>query len=190
MKHLKNLGPCLLAAASLMSFASGASAATFTSPTGMEYTGALSASLEGSTLLKAGFAEITCTSGTIAGGVTTNNESEAGGPTSSVAFSNCGTATVKTENSVGTLKILKGSHALSGTGVEVKFTVAGTSCVYGMGTGTALGTATNTTVSGIDKVTLAISTKLPLIEGGFLCANPAPWTANYLVTTPSSSFLD
>jgi len=190
MKHLKMLGLFVMAAASLMAFAGSASAATFTSPTGTPYTGAISASLEESALLEAGFANITCTSGTVAGKITTNNETEASGETTSVSFSNCGSATVDTLNNKGILTILKGSRAVSGSGVEVTTAVFGTSCVYGLGAGTALGTATNTTVGGVDRVTLKINAKLPKISGGFLCASPATWTAGYNVTSPTPSFVD
>jgi len=48
MKHLKMLCLFVMAAASLTAFAGSASAATFTSPTGTEYTGHLTATLEGS----------------------------------------------------------------------------------------------------------------------------------------------
>lgn len=189
MKHLKIIGLALVAAAALMAFAGSASAATFTAPAGTTYTGALSSSLESgsSALLKAGFAEITCTSSTVAGSITTNNETEASGSTSSVAFSSCGSATVTTLSSKGTLKINKSTHAVSGTGTEVTVSLFGTDCVYGMGTGTTLGTATNS-ASG---VTLAIKTKLPLLSSNsFLCANPAEWTANYIVTSPTGSVID
>jgi len=189
MKHLKIIGLAVMAAAALMAFAGSASAATFTSPTGTEYTGALSASLEGSALLKAGFAEDTCTESTVSGKLTTNNETEASGATESVSFTKC-SLTTTTLSSKGTLKVAKGTHAVSGTGVEVTVSALGTSCVYGLGAGTSLGTATNTTVSGVDKVTLAITAKLEKISGGFACANPATWTANYIVTTPTSSFVD
>jgi len=187
MKHLKMLGLFAMAAAALMAFAGSASAQTLTAPAGTEYTGALESSLEGSALLKAGFAEITCTTGSVGGSVTTNNSTEASGSITSVKFSNCGSATVTTLNNNGTLTILKSTHAVSGTGTEVTTAVAGTSCVYGLGaTATALGTASNS-ASG---VTLAISAKLPKISGGFLCASPATWTASYLVTSPKSSVLD
>jgi hypothetical protein len=190
MKHLKMLGLFVMAAASLMAFAGSASAATFTSPTGTEYTGLMTATLEESALLEAGFANITCTEGTVAGKLTTNNETEASGETTSVSFSNCGGATVDTLNNKGTLTILKGSKAVSGSGVEVTTAVFGTSCVYGMGGGTALGLATNTVVNGEDKVTLEIHANLPRISGGFLCASPATWKAKYLVTSPTTSFVD
>jgi hypothetical protein len=195
MKYFKIVGLFVMAAASLIAFAGSASAAgTFTSPTGTAYTGLTSQTLEGSALIKAGFAEITCTTGTIAANLTTNNESEASGSTTSIAFSNCtspqGTPTVTTLSSKGTLKIVHGTHAVSGTGVEVTTAVLGTSCVYGMGTGTALGVITNTIVGGEDKVTLDIDASLPKISGGFLCASPAAWTLHALVTTPTTSFVD
>jgi len=192
MKHLKMLGLFAMAAAALMAFAGSASAQTFTAPAGTEYTSTIDATLEGSALLKAGFAEITCTTGTVAGTITTNNNTEASGPItgpkSGVSFSNCKEGqTVDTLSSVGNLTILKSTKAVSGTGVEVTTAVGGVSCVYGLGaTATSLGTATNT-ASG---VTLAISAKLPKISGGFLCASPATWTANYIVTSPEGSVLD
>ena len=186
MKHLKIVGLFVMAAASLMAIAGSASAAgTFTSPTGTAYKGAFGASLEGSTLLKAGFAEITCTTGTLAVTIERNNEEHVSGPFTSVSFSTCtspqGTPTVTTLSSTGTLTIRKGTHA-----------IIGTSCVYGMASGTSLGTANNTTggAGGADRVTLAISANLTKVSGGFLCASPAAWTASYVVTAPSPSFVD
>jgi len=189
MKNLKMLGLVVMAAASMMAFAGSASAATFTSPTGTEYTGAVDATLEGSALLKAGFAEDTCTESTAAGEITTNNDTHAAGPFTIIAFVKC-SLTTHVLSSTGTLTIAKSNTAVSGTGVEVTVSALGTSCVYGLGAGTALGTATNTSVGGVDKVTLAIKASLSKISGGFACANPASWTANYIVTTPTSSFVD
>jgi len=196
MKLLKMLGLFVMAAASLMAFAGSASAQTLTSPTNVAYFGEITESLDPGTsaLLKAGFAEITCTSSTVSGKVTTNNSTEASGEITSVSFSNCGSATVDTINNKGTLKVTHGTHVISGTGVEVTTSVAGTSCVYGMGTGTTLGTATNTQYDdeGVfrDRVTTDHSAKLPKVSGGFLCANPATWTANYVITKPTETFAD
>jgi hypothetical protein len=190
MNHLKKIGLLVIAAASLMALAGSASAFTLTSPTGTEFTGTMSTSLEGSALLEAGFANITCTTGTVAGKLTTNNETEASGEITSVSFSNCGSATVDTLNNKGTLTVLKGSKAASGTGVEVTTAVFGTSCVYGLGGGTSLGGMTNTVVGGVDKITLDVAALLGKISGGFLCASPAKWTANYIVTNPATSFVD
>jgi hypothetical protein len=186
MKHLKMLGLIGMAAAALLAFAGSASAATFTAPAGTAYTGSWGFSLEGSTILKAGFAEITCTSDTMGGSLTTNNETEASGSITSVALSGCGSSTVDTLNSKGTLKIAKSTHAVSGTGVEITTAALGTSCVYGFGSGTSLGTASNT-ASGI---TISIDVSLGKVSGGFLCANPATWKASYIWTTPKLPFLD
>jgi hypothetical protein len=190
MKHLKIVGLFVMAAALLMAIAGNATAATFTSPTGTEYTGNFSMSLEGSSLMKAGFAETTCTSSTIAGSWTRNDESHVSGRISSISFSSCGEATIDTINNTGTLTIAKGSHAVSATGVEITKSGLGVSCVYGFGAGISLGTAVDTVVSGSDKVTLAIKANMQLISGGFLCADPAAWTANYIFTTPTTSFVD
>ena len=186
MKHMKMLGLFAMAAAALMAFAGSASAATFTAPSGTEYTGKLSWSLEGSTLMNAGLFTSTCTSSTIAGNITINNENHAAGEITTVDFSNC-TVTTTTLNNKGTLTIAKSTTAVSGTGMEWTTGAFGFTCVYGMGGGTTLGTAKNT-ASG---VTLTISAKLPLISGSSGgCASPASWTANYIVTTPASSVVD
>jgi hypothetical protein len=192
MKHLKMLGLFAMAAAALMAFAGSASAQTFTAPTGTEYTGSISASLEGSALLKAGFAEITCTEGVVGGSITTNNNTHASGSISTVHFSSCKEGqTVDTLVETGTLTINKSTHVVTGTGVKVTTAVGGVSCTYGLGeTSNTLGTAANTVVEGVDRVTLAINAKLPKEGGGFLCASPATWTANYVVTTPAGSFID
>ena len=214
MKHLKMFGLFVMAAASLMAFAGSASAATFTAPAGTHYTGTLSATLEGSALLKAGFAEITCTEGEVHGEVTGNNETHATGPIDKVHFTKCGESVVTTLNNKGTLTINKSNTevkfgkcgesivttlsskgtitihktttTVTGTGVEVTVSRFGTSCVYGLGTVTPLGTATNT-ASG---VTLDVKASLGKISGGFLCANPATWTASYIVTVPANSVVD
>jgi len=191
MKYLKLLGLLVMAAALMMAFAGSASAATFTAPAGTAYTGGVSASLEGSAVLKAGFAEITCTASTGAGTMTTNNETEASGTISTVDFAGCGSSTVTTLNNSGTLKILKSNTVVSGTGVEVTVSTLGTSCVYGLGsTSTSLGTATNTGSGLTAAVTLAVSASLPKISGGFLCANPASLMASYKVTAPMPSVVD
>jgi hypothetical protein len=172
-----------------MAFAGSASAATITSPTGTEYTGLITESFEGSVLIEAGFANITCTTGTVAGRLTTNTETEAAGEITTVSFSNCGSATVDTLNHKGTFTITKAGTTVTGTGVEVTIAVFGTSCVYGFGGGTHLGTATNTTVSGVDIVTTDTSANVPKITGGFLCASPARFTGSSVITSPAQSYI-
>jgi hypothetical protein len=186
MKHLKILGLFVMAAAALMAFAGSASAATFTSPAGTEYTGAIDATAESSLLLEAGFAEITCTESTIQGTVTTNDNTEASGPFTSVSYSGCGQSTVDTLSSTGTLTIKKSNHEVRGSGVEVTTSEFGISCVYGLGAGTKIGTASQ---NG-ETVTMKIEANLPKISGGFFCASPASWHGTYLVTEPHPSFID
>jgi len=191
MNHLKMLSLFVMAVAAVMALTGSASAATFTSGANNEYTGAVDATLEGSALLKAGFAEITCTTSTVGIEIEGNNDTHARGPIKVVSFSNCGSATVDTLNNNGTLTINKSNTEVTGTGVEVTNSVAGTSCVYGLGAATTkLGTAANTGSGSTARVTLAIKASLPKISGGFLCANPASWTANYIVTTPEPSIVD
>jgi len=187
MNQLKMLGLSVMASVLLMVFAGSASAATFTAPSGTEYTGSFDMSLEGSLLMKNGFAETTCTHGTIQGSIIANDETAVGGVFSKFELSNCGQMTVDTLNNNGTLKIDKSNTAVTATGVEVTFSTAGTSCVYGFGaTSTSLGTAANT-ASG---VTLAIKASIGKVSGGFLCASPAHWTGNYVFTTPTGSVAD
>ena len=52
----------------------------------------------------------------------------------------------------------------------------------GASSNTDLGTLVGSTTGD---ATLAISTEVPKIEGGFLCPNPSRWTANYTVTSPT-----
>jgi hypothetical protein len=192
MKHLKIVGLLVMTVASLMGVAGSASAQTITAPTGTEYTGSFSSSLEGSALLKAGFAEPTCTTGSFNGTITTNNNTEASGAITSISFTNCKEGqTVDTVISNGTWTVLKSTHAFSGTGTEVTYAVAGVSCVYGFGsTATSLGTAANSGSGSTERITFAITAKLPKISGGFLCASPADWTASFVLTSPSPSGLD
>jgi len=140
--------------------------------------------------MKAGFAETTCTTSSISGSFTRNDESHVSGTISLISFSNCGSSTIDTLNNTGTLTIAKATHAASATGVEITKSMFGTSCVYGFGAGTSLGSAIDTVASGTDRVTLSIKANMQLISGGFLCSDPAAWTANYVFTTPSTSFVD
>lgn len=189
MKHLKMLGFAVMAAAALMAFAGSASATTVTSPANSEFTGTVEATGTGSLLLKAGFANITCTASTVAGKIETNGDSgiDASGKLSTLSFSSCGSSTVDTlakgnlqiEGTGGTNGVVKG------TGSEVTVSAIGTSCVYGTSTGTTLGTFTGGTPATMD-----ISASLPKISGGFACANPAAWSGTYTVTTPATMTVD
>jgi hypothetical protein len=179
---LKMIGLAAFAAMALMAFASTASATVLTSPSGTEYTGALKSSATGSLLLKAGFAEITCTASTVGGTVETNT-TVAKGKITELTFSSCGSSTVDVL-SKGSLEVASGG-SVKAIGSEVTVSALGTSCVYGGGTGTTLGTLTGGTTAK-----LAIKAQLTKVSGGFLCASPAEWTGNYSVTTPDTLLVD
>ena len=186
MKHIKMLALAAMALAAFMAFAGSASAApTLTSPSGTEYTGALNSSLESGTsaLLKAGFANITCTTSTVNGTVSTNNETHASGNISTLDFGNCGSAHVVTLANGSLTVDQNGTVTGFNSEVTTGITALGTSCIYGPKTGTDLGK-----LAGGTTAKLAISASLPLVKtvSGFGCASPASWTANYVVTTPDT----
>jgi hypothetical protein len=194
MKHLKMLGLSMLAGSALMAFGGGSASATTltcTEPAGTKTTckvgTKMSASVqsESSLLLRAGFAEITCS-----GGTTEDEISSAGGAEKPVtgkivqlSYTGCGSATVDVL-SKGSGEIEVGATGNAGSlrafGSEITFGVLGTSCVYGGGSGTKIGT-----VTGGSPAKITISAKVPKISGGFLCANPAEWTGSYTVTSPT-----
>ncbi|HET9593242.1 MAG TPA: hypothetical protein VFP17_10030 [Solirubrobacterales bacterium] len=192
MKHVKMLGLLVMAAASLMAFASSASAApTLTSPAGTEYTGEIHAVLEGTALLKAGI-EDTCTESTVKGTVTTNNETHAAGALSVLTFGNC----TKPDTEVlkaGSLTIKDDEVFAIGNEVRIKDTILGITCIYGGGAspGTKIGTLDDSTVTG-KTATLTVNTsELPRLPGSneTFCASKGTWTANYSITTPDSLFI-
>src|SRR3954447_2352364 len=138
MKHVKMLGLLVMATASLMAFASSASAAVLESPAGTEYTSTIHATLAtpDSALLKAGI-EDTCGESTVNGKVTTNTASVASGAITTLSFGDCTKTT--TVLKPGSLSIATGG-AVTASGNEVTVFDLGVSCVYGGGTGTKLGT--------------------------------------------------
>lgn len=190
---MKHIGMLSLALAALAVFAANASAApALTSPAGTEYTGELNATAESSLLLKAGFANITCTVSTVAGKVETNDEKRASGKITTLSFSNCN-ATVDTLSN-GSLEITtnglgENKGTVTGSGSEVTVGLFGTSCIYGTKSNTTIGTATGS-ASSTSSATVSFSANLPLIAGGFACANPAVWTGSYTLTKPVPLFID
>jgi len=187
MKHVKMLGLLVMAAASLMAFASSASAApVLTAPAGTEYTGTIQASLEKGTsaLLKAGITT-TCTESAVDGDVTVNNTTHAEGPITTLTFGTCGTSDVKTITP-GSLTINDAGEVFAiNNNVEIKETSLGVTCFYGgaASPGTKLGTLAGT------KLTVN-TTKLQRKTGSnFFCAAEGTWTANYVVTNPAAGFI-
>lgn len=197
MKHLKIIGLAVVAAAAFMSFAgvgSASAAATLTSPAGTEYTGTMHATAEPGTtlLLKAVFANVTCTESTIHGHVTVNNSTHAEGPITSISFSNCG-SNDPVAITLGSLTINQKTEVFgSNSAVTVLNTSTGADCAYGTTTNTKLGTFTQST-SNTSDATIDISASLPYIAAHsttsqFLCGATGTWTGSYTVTTPTPLF--
>jgi hypothetical protein len=182
MNYLKVLGVSIIVAAALMTPAA-ASATVLTSPAGVEYTGSFSASLNGSMLLKAGFAEITCTTSTFSGSVNVN-VSFSEGSVGTWGFSTCGSSTVDTLKT-WRFEILSGG-TMKVAGYQITVAVTGVSCVYG----TAAATTTIGKISGGSPANIKMEGKLPLLSGGFFCASQAPFTASYTVTSPTTLLVD
>jgi len=180
MKHLKMIGLALVAAAAFMAFAGNASAApTLTSPAGTEYTGTLTATASSSLLLKATFANVTCTSSTVSGTISTNTETHATGNISTLDFTNCSTTTDVLAN--GSLTVNQKGEVF-GSNSRVTMVAFGVDCVFGTTTNTKLGT-----LKGGTPATMTISATLPLIEGSaFACGSTGTWSGSYTVTTPGT----
>jgi hypothetical protein len=183
MKHLRMLGFAVMVSTALMAFAGSASAnPVLTSPAGTEYTGALTATLTGSMLLKANVFQETCAQSTIGSEVTTNNTTSAGGAINTITFNSCGG--LRVIFAPGSLEVLP-TGVVKSSGTQITWARLGVSCVYGTATGTTLGTLT-----GGNPAIINIKASLPKISGGFLCANPGSWEGQYTVTTPKPLLLN
>jgi hypothetical protein len=188
MKHLKMLGLAAIAAMGLMAFvgAGVASADLYTNsgktvkyPTGTTISASLATGK--SAALKSGSTVIaTCTAGGVHG--TTSNETGAvTGSISSLTWENCSQTTHTISN--GSLSIST-SGVVTGKNNSVTLGIFGTSCTYGTGEGTTLGTLT----SG-SPATLKINATIPRTAGGFLCPSTGVWEAEYVVTSPHALYV-
>jgi hypothetical protein len=195
MKYLKMLGLAAVAAAAVMAFVGAGTASAESTlckvtvdpcPEASRYGAGtvIKAQLEAGThaTLHAGFAEITCKKSTVEGKIETATTPS--GKITSLTFTECGTAVVKVLKT-GTLTAHHTSAHngnLTVSGVEVTIEQNGVHCIYGgnITTGLALTASSSSTTPA----TMNSTAKIPLLSGGFFCANPANWTAKYEVTTP------
>ena len=200
MKRLRMAAVAVVAAVAMAMLAgSGTASATVLYnniedlPAGSE----VSASLKtgSSMLLKAGFANITCSESTFSG-LTENtggSSSTVRGRVSALSIGFCN-ATVMVGSTFDVIKgvgdygefevhhiLGTGNGTLTGRAIEITVSLAGTHCVYRPLNSIDLGT-----ITAGNPATIHINAKLPKSSGGFLCANPAEWTATYTVTTPST----
>jgi hypothetical protein len=196
MKYLKMMGLAAIAALGLLAFVGAGTASATTLFTDEAKTIAypkgttLHATLApGSTAtLTSGENTIaTCTGSTVHGTTSSLSGERVPGTISSLTWEGCN-QTTHTETT-GSLEIeyISGSKPTSGTvfgkGSKVKLTIFGTTCAYGTGEGTHLGTLTGGTTPH-----LTITTTLPRVTGGFLCPSTGIWHATYVVTSPHALF--
>jgi hypothetical protein len=205
MKNLKMLGLLAVAAAALMALigASTASATVLcknnlkTSSCSEPYAAEtfLHGVLEGTTTFEMTNAEVlgTCTQSTFqmrvenAGGA----ETPVSGPIPSFTWGikgeGCNQITETLRN--GRLEITHISNTDDGTvkgiNTEVTLAIFGTDCIYGMGTGTDIGTLTGGSPATLD-VNAVLNEQEPK---RFLCPDDIRWTGSYEVTSPSPLYV-
>jgi hypothetical protein len=187
MKYVKMLSLLAVAAAALMAFAGTASATIIESGGGALPSGTQIESTGTSAVLKAGFATIECSHSEVDGKTSTAGGANATveGSINNLTFTGCN-ATVHVLKK-GKL-IVHWTSGKNGTvtseGAEVTVSTAGTSCTYGTPTASSIGTLT-----GGSPAVLTAAASLKKVAGGFLCADPASWTAKYTVTTPNPLYV-
>jgi hypothetical protein len=198
MKYIKMLGLAAVVAGAFMAFVGAGSASatvlcttnttpcTSKVPAGTEITSMLK---EGKAVLTAGFGKLECATSEVNGHTKTTGEggSEGGasGPITTLAFGSCN-GTVETL-ATGNLSLAWTSGMngnLTASEFSVHTVIAGVSCKYG---GTVSEKITFT--GGAPAVIKAEEAPIPKTEGGFLCGNPAHWTATYEVTSPNPLYL-
>jgi hypothetical protein len=195
MKHLKMLGLAAIAAMALMAFGAGTASATtlFTDSAktihyakGTSVSGSLTTGT--SAILTDGNKNelITCTESTVSGKTTETSGKPLGGPIDQLTFNKCsGTVVVVSKGSLS-IEYTSGSNgSVSGSGSEVTVGIFGTSCTYGTGTGTKLGSITG----GVEPKLNIAAVNLSKTAGGFLCPSSAGWDAEYTVTTPHALYV-
>jgi hypothetical protein len=187
MKYIKILSLMAVAAAALMAFAGTAAATVLEGSGGNLAKGTKIDSTGTSAVLKAGFATITCNHSEVDG--TTSNAGGAGetveGNISNLSFTECdGVVKVLSKGKLVVHYTSGSNGTVTSEGAEVTVEKNGVHCVYGTPTATSIGT-----LSGGNPAKLNASASLTKTSGGFLCANPASWTASYTVTSPNPLYV-
>jgi hypothetical protein len=189
MKYMKMLGLAAVAAMALMAFGAGTASATtlFKNSAKTEHYAAgttIQASQVGTGYLKdtSGNTIVSCSSGAITGKTSNTTGALIEGPISTLDFTSCTSEvhTVKT----GSLTINE-KGVVTSAGSEVRITVFGTSCYYGTGAGTSLGTLVSGAPATL-KVNSVVNEQEPK---SFLCPDDARWEATFTVTSPTSLYV-
>jgi hypothetical protein len=195
MKFLKGLALAAAMAAVFVVFGAGTASATVicktsTSPCGSPY---LKGTVFNATLtpgttavFKAGFMTIECTEGSGSVEMTTSGSATetVKGNTKTLSFGGCNAEFKVLKTGTGEIHwTSKTNGTFTAEGMEVTGSAFGVDCVYG-------GKITSgITLNGGTKPTITINAKVPLISGGFLCANPGAMTASLTVTNPTPLYV-
>jgi hypothetical protein len=196
MNHLKGLAIAAAMAAVLLVVAGTGSASatvickTKTSPCASPY-------LKGTTfksvltpgtiaVFKAGFMTIECSEGSGSVETTTNGSATetVKGITKTLAFGGCNAEFKVLKTGTGEIHwTSKTSGTFTAEGMEVTGSALGVDCIYGGKISSGI------TLNGGTKPTISINAKVPLISGGFLCANPGTMIASLTVTEPTPLYV-
>ncbi|HET7454205.1 MAG TPA: hypothetical protein VFJ76_01675 [Solirubrobacterales bacterium] len=204
MKHLKMLGLAVVAAAALMAFV-GAGTASATklckdSACAEDYPAEteIKSSLSGSAILETigGVTLDTCSGGEVNGKTPATEGEPLSGNISALTWEGCTRTTDTTVNGSLAIKrvlvenenkelVPNGNGTVTGSGSSVTVNgIFGTSCVYGTGTNTPLGT-----LVGGNPATITINALVPRTVANALCPAETRWTASYTVTSPKPLFI-
>jgi hypothetical protein len=195
MKYLIGLAVAAAMAALLVVVGAGTASATVvcktsTSPCASPY---LKGTLFKGTLtpgtkavFKAGFATIECTEGSGSIETTTNGSATetVKGLTKTLTFGGCNATLNVLKTGAGEIHwTSKTNGTFTAEGMEITAATFGVDCIYG-------GSITSgITLNGGTNPTISINAKVPLISGGFLCANPGTMTASLTVTEPTPLYV-
>lgn len=189
MRYVKTLGLVAVAAIAALAFAATALATTITSPEGTPYTKEIVAEAVSGGVTVHGVSTFTCQKSIAAGTVEQHGSSvTAEGQIASWNLSECGNVHLDIQGK-GHLTVhqqKEGSTVTSsGVSIDADITSLGIHCVFST-ENTDLGLLTG---SG-SNVTLAVDIPLPRTGGSLFCGNSTQLTANYVITTPSTLYID
>lgn len=137
-------------------------------------------------VFKAGFMTIECTEGSGSVETTTNGSATetVKGITKTLTFGGCNAEFKVLKTGTGEIHwTSKTNGTFTAEGMEVTGSALGVDCVYGGAISSGI------TLNGGTSPTISINAKVPLISGGFLCANPGTMIASLTVTEPTPLYV-
>lgn len=146
--------------------------------------------LNGSAVFESGGNGIaTCTGGTLKAKTENagTNQEAVRAPIEALSWTGCSQTTSTTTKGSLEIRPIAGTEngTVIGKKTEVTLGILGTSCTYGFGEESDLGTLT-----GKESAVIDISTEIPKTAGGFTCPASVKWVAEYKVTELSPLYLE